>query len=144
MDWTGVAVSAVSAAVAGSLGYGLRGRREGHDRLRQFKVLQLDQTLEYLLACTQAALTVLALDPSEEPFDKLRAARGLPWRSPMALPSAGGWVELLELAGRYANMSRDELLALSDEERRTASERLVLLKVVTMHEAAQRRTDVLA
>ena len=143
MDWTTLIVGVATAIVAGILGYVLGGRRAREDRLRQFKILQLDQTLEYLLAYTQTALTVLALDRSEEPFDKLRAARSLPWRSPLALPETGKWVALLDQAGGYTNMSRDQLLALSDDERTTAREKLVFLRTVVTHEAAKRRAEIL-
>ncbi len=143
VDWTTLVVGVVTAIVAGILGYVLGGRRQRQDRLRQFKVLQLDQTLEYLLAYTQTAITVLSLDSSEEPFDKLRAARSLPWRSPLALPQTGKWVELLDLASHFTNMSRDELLALSDNERESGREQLIFLRTVVVHEAAQRRAEIL-
>lgn len=143
MDWTTLVVGVVTAIVAGILGYVLGGRRARQGRLRQFKVLQLDQTLEYLLAYTQTAMTVLSLDSSEEPFDKLRAARSLPWRSPLALPQTGKWVELLDLAGHFTNMSRDQLLALSDNERESGREQLIFLRTVVVHEAAQRRAEIL-
>jgi hypothetical protein len=143
VDWATLVVGVATAAAGGILGYIFGGRRAREDRLRQFKVLQLDQTLDYVLAYARAALTVLAYDTSEEPFDKLRAARSLPWRSPLALAETGKWVELLDLAGRYTGMSRDELLALSPQERKTASERIVFLKVVVAHEAAKQRKEIL-
>ena len=144
----GIVGAALAAMIVGPLAFYLGGRRERDGRVRGFKLEQLDQTLEYLLALSAAALTVLELSRSEAPFERLNAARALPYRSPLAMPDTAQtehFVELLDLSGKYTGSDAPNLIAaMSDDERNAMHEHLAGLRVLVQHLAMKERAKILA
>jgi hypothetical protein len=144
----GLVGAVLAALVVGPVAFFLGGRRDRGNRMRNYRLEQLDQTLEYLLSLSSAALTVLELDRSEAPFERLAKARALPFRSPMAIPDTAQtphFVDLLELSSTYSGAEAPKLIAaMTSEERQATHQHLAELRVLVQHLVMQERAKILA